>query len=74
MAGTWADQPFRLIQTTKTTGVKVNSSVDYIATDMTLAHNAMLRCLNSVYQQAPYVKSEGDIRDILLYATFWYVS
>ncbi|KFY49991.1 hypothetical protein V495_00385 [Pseudogymnoascus sp. VKM F-4514 (FW-929)] len=71
MAEIWADQPFKLIPTMAMTGVKVNPTVSHIANEMVLAHNAMIRGLNSMYLQAPYLKSEADNRDILLYAKFW---
>jgi hypothetical protein len=35
------------------------------------AHNMLIRCLNSIYLQAPYVKEEGDIQDLLQYSLFW---
>lgn len=45
---------------------------------MTHAHNCMLRCLNSIVQQAPYIPdvsqpgyNEDDVRDLLLYAECW---
>jgi hypothetical protein len=71
MAEIWADQPFKLIPTMAMTGVKVNPTVSHIANEMVLAHNAMIRGLNSMYLQAPFLKSEADNRDILLYAKFW---
>jgi len=33
----------------------------------------LIRCLNSIYLQAPYVKNETDIQDLLQYSLFWYV-
>jgi hypothetical protein len=37
------------------------------------AHNMMIRALNSIYLQAPYIKEETDIRDLLQYSLFWLV-
>jgi hypothetical protein len=71
MAETWADQPFKLIPTMVMRDVKVNPTVYHIANEMVLAHNAMIRSLNAMYLQAPYLKSEADSGDLLLYAKFW---
>jgi len=35
------------------------------------AHNMLIRCLNSIYLQAPYVKEKADIQDLLQYSLFW---
>lgn len=71
MAEVWADQPFKLIPTMVMREVKVNPTVSYIANEMVLAHNCMIRSLNSMYLQAPYLKSDADSRDLLLYAKVW---
>jgi hemerythrin-like domain-containing protein len=34
-------------------------------------HNALLRGLNSVYNQAPFISSIPDIADFMLYITSW---
>jgi len=69
MTDLWADQPFALIP------VKSQKSrapeTDFIAQDMAAAHNNLLRALNSVYNQAPYVEKEEDKRDLLTYTSFW---
>ncbi len=67
----WADQPFALVPTTKMTNPKVSPEIAWVADDMANAHNAMIRALNSMYLQAPYVKKEADIHDLCLYAEFW---
>jgi len=65
----WADQPFALIP------VKSQKSkapeTEFIAQDMAAAHNNLLRALNSVYNQAPYVEKDEDKRDLLTYTSFW---
>ena len=65
----WADQPFALIpikgQKSKT------PEIAFIASEMANAHNNLLRSLNSVYNQAPYVEKKEDQRDLLLYTGFW---
>jgi hypothetical protein len=35
------------------------------------AHNMLIRCLNSFYLQAPYVKEEADIQDLVQYSLHW---
>lgn len=42
----------------------------YIANEMCWAHNAMLRGLNSLYLQAPNIKS-SDAADFLFFAASW---
>jgi hypothetical protein len=72
MAEIWADQPFKLIPTmVMRDDVKVNPTVNHIANEMVLAHNAMIRSLNAMYLQAPYLKSDADSGDLLIYAKFW---
>ncbi|KAF2804119.1 uncharacterized protein BDZ99DRAFT_546101 [Mytilinidion resinicola] len=45
----------------------------YVATQMALAHNGILRGLNSIYFQAPYIPREDlvAIRDFLTYCQCW---
>lgn len=47
-----------------------HSSV-YIANEMAFAHNAMIRGINSIYNQAPYVHKAKDINDFLFYTKSW---
>lgn len=68
----WADTPFPLVSIPGD-GVelsKVHESV-FIAREMAFAHNCMIRCLNSIYQQCIHVSAPTDIADILKYAQFW---
>ncbi|KAE9381189.1 hypothetical protein N431DRAFT_392151 [Stipitochalara longipes BDJ] len=68
----WADTPFALIPSPGRGEdlAKLDDTV-FIAREMANAHNGMLRALNSIYQQCIYVKEPKDIKDLLLYATFW---
>ena len=65
----WADEPFALIQIHKLTSK--NADALFIGKDMANAHNNMIRALNSMYNQAPYVNETKDVADLLLYASFW---
>jgi hypothetical protein len=38
---------------------------------MANVHNMLIRCLNSICLQSPYVKEEADIQDLLQYSLFW---
>jgi hemerythrin-like domain-containing protein len=68
----WADTPFALIPIP---GLgkpsKSLTPTEYMAQDMANAHNSLLRSLNSIYNQAPFVNSPEDISDLLQYAKFW---
>jgi hypothetical protein len=66
----WADQPFHLIPI-KT--IKPSATPDslFIASEMANAHNGLIRSLNSMYLQAPYVTQEADVQDLLQFAIFW---
>lgn len=44
--------------------------LDSCATGMALAHNMILRGLNSIYQQAPWVEP-SDTKDFLEYCKLW---
>ncbi|KAK1058244.1 hypothetical protein LTR74_013530 [Friedmanniomyces endolithicus] len=48
-------------------------SAYYVATQMALAHNGILRGLNSIYLQAPYMPRDGsnDVKDFLTYCSCW---
>lgn len=38
---------------------------------MSHAHNVLIRGLNSIYQQAPYVRKPQDIKDFLFFCVAW---
>jgi hypothetical protein len=67
----WADQPFPLVLTCKTLKPQASPDAIYIADGMANVHNSLIRCLNSMYQQAPYVRLPTDVKDLFLYAKFW---
>ncbi|KAM7211757.1 hypothetical protein V8F06_012859 [Rhypophila decipiens] len=69
MARRWADEPFALIPIDS---IKSDSPVTlWMARQMGSSHNNILRVLNSMYNQAPYVKKEDDMRDLLQLTLFW---
>jgi hemerythrin-like domain-containing protein len=68
----WADAPFALIPSPgRGENLQKLDDAVFIARDMANAHNGMLRALNSIYQQCMHVKEPKDVKDLLLYATFW---
>jgi hemerythrin-like domain-containing protein len=67
----WADGPFPLVPTSKSSKPSAKPETIFIADDMANAHNALIRCLNSMYLQSPYVKQPADVKDLLQYAKFW---
>jgi len=70
MVQPWADQPFPLVHTSKVTGATGSKDGIFISDGMASIHN-LIRGLNSMYLQAPYVTKEQDIQDLLQYAIFW---
>lgn len=65
----WADEPLSMIPIDS---IKSGSPVTlWMAREMGSSHNNLLRTLNSVYNQAPYVKKDEDKRDLLQYTLFW---
>ncbi|RYP13401.1 hypothetical protein DL767_010759 [Monosporascus sp. MG133] len=73
----WADEPFRLIATPSK---RLTDSHSYVhaASEMTNAHNAIIRGLNAIVQQAPHVPiatdeeySAQDAKDLLFYVQSW---
>jgi hypothetical protein len=67
----WADSPFPLISTSKTTRPDAHPDAIWIADQMANVHNCFLRALNAMYQQAPYVELQGDIQDFCWYGVYW---
>jgi hypothetical protein len=68
----WADTPFALIPTPGgTENPATLPPATFMAREMAMAHNGILRGLNSIYNQCLYVKSPQDIADLLLYTKFW---
>ncbi|KFY88129.1 hypothetical protein V498_06901 [Pseudogymnoascus sp. VKM F-4517 (FW-2822)] len=69
----WADEPFKLIPTPLFTQGPDEAVDQYVivASQMAIAHNTMIRALNSIYLQAPHVKPE-DYKDFIGYSQCWY--
>jgi hemerythrin-like domain-containing protein len=42
-----------------------------VAVEMANVHNVILRGLNSIYLQCPYVKASADVADFMLYIKAW---
>ncbi|KAF1957228.1 hypothetical protein CC80DRAFT_411683 [Byssothecium circinans] len=67
---TWADKPLPLLQTPSATNDTPGHPAHYIANEMVFAHNAMLRGLNAIYNQAPNIPS-SDVADFLFFTASW---
>ncbi|OPB43781.1 hemerythrin HHE cation binding domain protein [Trichoderma guizhouense] len=68
--GKWADGPLELIETPSFTKRTDDHPAHYIANEMAFAHSAMLRGLNAIYLQAPYVP-KADVSDFLFFVSSW---
>ncbi|KAI0206056.1 hypothetical protein F4808DRAFT_455544 [Astrocystis sublimbata] len=66
----WADQPWPLILL-PSQFEQITHSALYIANEIAHIHNAMLRGLNAIYLQAPYVHRPQDITDLSFLAQSW---
>ncbi|TIA32461.1 hypothetical protein D6C78_08215, partial [Aureobasidium pullulans] len=68
----WADQPYSLINT-KPFSQDSSHAAYYVATQMALAHNGIIRGLNSIYLQAPNLPANDTVvaRDFLIYCQCW---
>jgi len=71
--GRWAHSPFPLIETPcgAKSAAGQHGSI-YMAHEMAHIHNALLRSLNAIYNQASEVKTPKDITDLLLLTKFWH--
>ncbi|KAH6996478.1 hypothetical protein BKA56DRAFT_666700 [Ilyonectria sp. MPI-CAGE-AT-0026] len=70
----WVDAPFKLIPSAKA-GAEVGKEVEgakNLASEMTIVHNAILRGINAVYNQARNVSAKGTAKDKLDFANFAY--
>ncbi|KAH7152737.1 hemerythrin HHE cation binding domain-containing protein [Dactylonectria macrodidyma] len=65
----WLEGPFALVHTPQYQEAEPDVFETY-ATGMALAHNMILRGLNSIYKQAPWVKPK-ESRDFLEYCNLW---
>ncbi|KAH7412317.1 hypothetical protein DE146DRAFT_275667 [Phaeosphaeria sp. MPI-PUGE-AT-0046c] len=73
MAKPWADTPFALLPTPGHPGAPTCSNPDILAVcvEMANVHNCLLRGLNSIYLQAPFVTSPADVADLMFYTHAW---
>ncbi|KAH7165620.1 hypothetical protein EDB81DRAFT_865662 [Dactylonectria macrodidyma] len=73
-AKVWVDTPFKLIPSSKSGAElgKEPKGAQKLACEMTLVHNAILRGLNAVYNQARSVSTKGTRKDKLDFANFAY--
>lgn len=76
----WADEPFQLIATPSKRPELAYEKHSYIhvSSEMANAHNVIIRGLNAIMQQAPYVKistdpayNQKDVQDLLFYVSLW---
>ncbi|CAN9439392.1 unnamed protein product [Alternaria alternata] len=69
----WADTPFALLKIPGQPGgpVCVNPGVLDVAIEMANVHNVLLRPLNAIYHQAPFIRLPVDVADFMLYVTAW---
>jgi hemerythrin-like domain-containing protein len=69
---TWADTPLPLLPIFEPSKPsKELTDIAYIARDMANAHNSLLRILNAIHKQAPFVSNPKDIQDFLQYCKYW---
>lgn len=71
----WATSPFPLIPTpfgSQDLSAGKSHGSQFIAQQMTHLHNCILRILNAIYNQAPYVTSPADIKDFLALVGHWH--
>ncbi|KAL3421065.1 hemerythrin HHE cation binding domain-containing protein [Phlyctema vagabunda] len=68
----WADQPFQLLEP-PCKRLALTDPFVYVASDMALAHNTMIRGLNTIYLQAPFVPRSDVVlvKDFLIYCQSW---
>lgn len=73
MSKPWADKPFALLTIPGQPGAPScsNPGVLAVCIEMANVHNALLRGLNSIYLQAPYIKEPADVADLMLYTQAW---
>ncbi|KAH6669653.1 hemerythrin HHE cation binding domain-containing protein [Plectosphaerella plurivora] len=76
MAPVYADHPFALIPTPLFQGKEESGSFqpdmyERVASEMACVHNMILRGINSIYLQAPYVKP-ADVPAFVQYCIQWY--
>ncbi|KAI1091886.1 hypothetical protein F5B19DRAFT_245925 [Rostrohypoxylon terebratum] len=66
----WVDEPWPLIEPLSRT-LRITHPAHHIANEISQTHNAMLRGLNTIYLQAPFVRNHVDITDFLFLVRAW---
>ncbi|OTB09154.1 hypothetical protein M426DRAFT_316448 [Hypoxylon sp. CI-4A] len=66
----WVDGPWPLIETPSQTQPLSHTAL-HIANETAHVHNAMLRGLNALYLQAPFVREPADIADFMFLVQAW---
>ncbi|RVX66704.1 hypothetical protein B0A52_09517 [Exophiala mesophila] len=68
----WADKPYDLIPTLEFSN-NTSHAANYVATQMALAHNGIIRGLNSISLQATQIPANDliTVRDFLTYCQCW---
>jgi hypothetical protein len=69
--GVWADEPWPLIETPSQTRDTKEHAAIFIASEMSHAHNCIVRGMNSMYLQAPHVRRAADVTDFLFFCKVW---
>ncbi|RPA71989.1 hypothetical protein BJ508DRAFT_245101 [Ascobolus immersus RN42] len=71
---TWHTTPYPLITTPKFTTPAPHDPFTLAATDMALVHNVIIRGLNSIHHQAPYISSlpTAEKLTFIKYCLFWF--
>ncbi|KAF2742619.1 hypothetical protein M011DRAFT_472079 [Sporormia fimetaria CBS 119925] len=74
----WADGPFGILSTPEKPSDDNPHAAIYIATEMTLSHNVLIRGLNSIYRQGPFLPPPSspsflatDITYFLFFTQAW---
>lgn len=69
----WADTPFTLLKIPGQSGAQTctNPSLLHMVAEMANIHNVLIRGLNAIYNQAPFVHIPSDVSDLMLYIAAW---
>ncbi|CAE7179413.1 Hemerythrin domain containing protein [Pyrenophora teres f. teres] len=69
----WADTPFALLEIPGQSGAQTceNPGLLHIVAEMANAHNVLIRGLNALYNQAPFIRIPGDVSGLMLYIAAW---
>jgi hemerythrin-like domain-containing protein len=67
----WADTPFALLKIPGQPDAPVCANPGVLSVAIEMVHNVLLRALNAIYHQAPFVQLPSDVADFMLYVTAW---